>query len=71
MTTQNIIQIVVSVLLIVFVLLQQKGAGLSSTFGGEGNVYQTKRGFEKTLFAGTIILSILFLAVSFANFAIK
>lgn len=71
MSTQNIIQIVVSILLIVAVLLQQKGSGLSSTFGGEGNIYQTKRGFEKILFTGTIILSFLFLAVSFANFAFK
>jgi len=71
MSTQNIIQIIVSVLLIIAILLQQRGSALSSTFGGEGNAYQTKRGFEKVLFYGTIVLSFLFLAVSLSSFIPK
>ena len=55
-----IVQIVISVLLIGAILLQQRGTGLSATFGGEGNVYRTKRGLEKILFIGTIILAAFF-----------
>jgi len=53
-------QIGVAVLLGIAILLQQKGAGLSGAFGGEGGFYRTKRGFEKILLVSTIILSILF-----------
>lgn len=60
----NIIQIIVSVALIVLVLLQAKGGGLSSIFGGEGAVYRTKRGLEKTLFNVTIVLAVVFGVVS-------
>ena len=60
----NIIQIIISVALIVAVILQAKGGGLSSIFGGEGSVYRTKRGLEKTLFNFTIILAVAFGIVS-------
>lgn len=53
-------QILISVLLIITILLQKQGTGLSSAFGGEGNIYRTKRGFEKILFISTIILAVLF-----------
>jgi preprotein translocase subunit SecG len=66
--TLGTIQIIISVLLIVSILLQNRGAGLSETFGGSGNVYQTKRGFDKFLFATTIILAILFLGTAFFSF---
>ena len=56
------VQLSVSALLIVIVLLQQKGTGLSGAFGGSGGFYRTKRGFEKTLFIATIVLTGLFLA---------
>jgi preprotein translocase subunit SecG len=67
----NIVQIIVSVLLMAAVLLQQRGTGLSATFGGEGNIYRTKRGLEKVLFIGTIVLSIVFFAIAVANILIK
>ena len=60
----QIIQLIIAVSLILAILLQNKGAGLSGIFGGAGNVYRTKRGVEKTLFTTTIILSILFFAIS-------
>lgn len=50
-------------LLIVGVLLQQRGTGLSSTFGGAGVGYSTKRGAEKVIFQATIVIAILFLTV--------
>ena len=63
------IQIIISVLLITGVLLQQRGTGLSSAFGGGGgdggNVYATRRGAQRFLFYGTIGLAILFLGTAF------
>ena len=60
-------QLAVSVLLIVSILLQNRGAGLGATFGGDFGGYYTKRGFEKFLFAGTIVLAALFLGLAIAN----
>ena len=60
----NIAQILISVALIVLVLLQAKGSGLGGIFGGEGSVYKSRRGVEKTLFNLTIVFSALFLLVS-------
>ncbi|MBU1178302.1 preprotein translocase subunit SecG [Patescibacteria group bacterium] len=67
-----VVQIIVSVLLVVAVIIQNKGVGLSQTFGGgggggEGNTYSTKRGAEKIIFVITIILSIIFLGLAFAH----
>ncbi|XOU94075.1 MAG: preprotein translocase subunit SecG [Candidatus Kerfeldbacteria bacterium] len=69
--TLNIIQIVLAVALIVVILLQNKGTGLGSIMGGEGNVYRTKRGFEKTLFYSTIALSLAFFGIAIANILIR
>lgn len=67
----NVVQIASGVLLITVILLQTRGAGLSTVFGGEGNIYRTKRGAEKVLFIGTIVLSVIFLGVAFLNILIK
>lgn len=56
--------IILSVLLVISVLMQQMGSGLSSTFGGDGGSYQTRRGFEKILFRGTIILGVFIVITS-------
>lgn len=65
--TLNILQLVIAVLLVASILIQQRGAGLGGIFGGEGGVYRTKRGAEKVIFISTIILSILFLAITLLN----
>lgn len=59
----NYVQIVTTILLIIFILLQNRGSGLGSAFGGEGNIYMTKRGAEKTIFILTIITAIVFLGI--------
>ncbi len=69
MLTKNlqIIQIIISVLLMAAILLQNRGVGLSTIFGGSGNIYRTKRGLEKKLFILTIILAVLFFMISLAG----
>jgi len=60
----NIVQIILSAALIVLVILQSKGGTLSRMFGGEGGVYRTRRGMEKTLFNFTIALMVAFFVFS-------
>jgi len=69
----NIAQIVLAVILVAAVLLQNRGSGLGSAFGGGGgeNVYRTKRGLEKILFVSTIIISAIFFGVAMANVLIR
>lgn len=74
MTQTQIIQasqIGVSILLIILVLLQSRGVGLGSTFGGEGNFYFTKRGAEKTIFTLTIIIATAFMGLALYNLIIQ
>jgi preprotein translocase subunit SecG len=53
--------IIISVLLIVSVILQSKGAGLGGLTGADaGSVFTARRGIERTLFWVTIILSVIF-----------
>jgi protein translocase SecG subunit len=63
----SISEIVVAVLLIVSILLQNRGAGLSSTFGGDFGGYYSKRGFEKFLVYFSIILSAAFISLAVAS----
>jgi preprotein translocase subunit SecG len=59
-----IMQVVVSVVMVISVLLQNRAEGLGTMFGGGGEVFRTKRGLEKFLYYFTIFLAILFCALS-------
>lgn len=63
----NIAQIIVSITLIILVLMQTKGAGLSGVFGGDTSVYKTRRGVERTLFNLTIVFAVLFFVISLVS----
>lgn len=58
--------IIISIALIVSVILQSKGAGLGGLTGGDtsGGFVTARRGIEKTLFRITIVLSVIFFALS-------
>ncbi len=56
--------IAVDVLLIISIMLQQREGGLSTVFGGEGNVYRSKRGIALGLHYFTIVLVVVFVALS-------
>jgi len=61
-TYLNIIQIVVSAVLVVVILLQVRGSGFGEL--GTQSVFRTRRGVEKTLFQATIVLAVVFILVS-------
>lgn len=65
-TFLKIFQIIVSVLLILLILAQERGTGLSLTFGGIGHVYHSKRGAEKVIALATVILAVLFIGSALA-----
>ena len=67
----SIIQIVIAIVLMISILLQNRGAGLSSTFGGDFGGYYTKRGFEKFLTYVSIFLSFVFIALAITIFIIS
>ncbi|HXK33206.1 MAG TPA: preprotein translocase subunit SecG [Dehalococcoidia bacterium] len=61
----HVAQIIVSIMLTLVVLLQAKGAGIGAAFGGATSTsFRTRRGLEKTLFQLTIVLAVVFLALS-------
>ncbi len=66
-TIFDVSQIILSVLLVVSILLQAKGDGLGSAFGGGGGVISTRRGPEKGIFLFTIVSAALFIGVSIAR----
>jgi len=69
--TFNYIQIIIAVLLITSILLQHRGTSLGGAFGGEGNVYRSRRGAEKFLFYLTIVLGVLFVGMAVANILLQ
>lgn len=55
-------------MLISLILLQAKGTGLGTAFGGQSNAYHSKRGVEKVIFTLTIICAAAFVIVALVNF---
>ena len=47
-------------LVVLLILLQQRGASLGAGFGGSGELYTTRRGLDKSLFNATIIFTLIF-----------
>ena len=63
-TYLNIALIIISVLLVLSVILQSKGAGLGGLTGADtGSIFTARRGVERTLFWVTIVLSAVFFAL--------
>jgi preprotein translocase subunit SecG len=64
LTVIQIVQIILGVALTIAILLQARGAGLGSVFGGTGTVFKTRRGIDKLLFRMTIFFAVAFCLVS-------
>ena len=59
--------IALSILIVGLILIQGRGAGLGSAWGGGGEFYQTRRGIEKITLRVTVALIVLFFIVSIVN----
>ncbi len=59
-----ILDIVVAIALITVILLQMQGTGLSSSFGGTGEFYRSRRSIEKLLLWATVVLAAIFALLS-------
>lgn len=66
-----IVNMVLAVGIVALILLQGKGAGLGSAWGGGGELFQTRRGIEKVTLRLTVLLIVLFFIVSIVNLFIK
>ena len=55
-----IITVVSAVILVVAILLQQRGATLGAGFGASGELYTPRRGFDKNLFDVTVVMAVFF-----------
>jgi preprotein translocase subunit SecG len=63
MNIDTILQIVTlgsAVLMIIAILLQQRGASLGAGFGSSGELYTTRRGLDKNLFEVSVVLAVIF-----------
>ncbi|MCP6720071.1 MAG: preprotein translocase subunit SecG [Patescibacteria group bacterium] len=62
-------QVAISIILIVLVLIQERGEGLGALFGGGGGgtPYHTRRGLEKVIFWSTIISAVIFAVLAIIN----
>lgn len=62
MTIYNYVTIASSLLLILLILVQTRGASLGAGFGGSGEIHTVRRGSEKTIFQMTILVAFVFAA---------
>lgn len=63
MNTDTILQttmIISSILMVICILLQQRGASLGAGFGSSGELFTTRRGTDKSLYEATIVLAVIF-----------
>jgi preprotein translocase subunit SecG len=61
-------QIVLSILVVLLILIQNKGTGFGRAWGGGGSSF-TRRGLEKVVFRATFVISALFIIVSLLQLA--
>lgn len=63
-------EIILSILLIVGIVLQQRGASLGGAFGGDNfaSTFYKRRGAEKFLFNATIVIAIILVLLAATNF---
>lgn len=65
------LQIAVSIILIVLISIQQRGAALGAGFGGGGEVYSSRRGMQKKIYYATIAVTAIFLVLGVLNIIIQ
>ena len=56
----NVLTVISSILMIVFILVQNRGAGLGQAFGGDSAFYHQRRGVELVIFQLTVFFAVVF-----------
>lgn len=56
----NYITVASAILMIIFILMQSRGASLGAGFGGTAEINTVRRGSDKTLFQMTIVMATIF-----------
>ncbi len=64
----QIVTIISAVLMLVSILLQQRGATLGAGFGSSGELYTSRRGVDRNLFEVTIFFAVVFVLSILASF---
>jgi protein translocase SecG subunit len=64
------VHIIITVMLITLILLQNSKGGLQSGVGG-GEMYRSRRGAERIVFVGTIVIAGVFFVTSIMNLVIR
>jgi len=59
-TLFNFITVISAILMILAILIQNRGQSLGASFGGDSGYYRSKRGAEAVLFNATIVLAVIF-----------
>lgn len=73
MSIDTILQVIMigsAVLMVVSILLQQRGATLGAGFGSSGELYTSRRGIDKNLFEVTIVFAVIFVLTILAGLLI-
>ncbi|MFA6522945.1 MAG: preprotein translocase subunit SecG [Candidatus Peribacteraceae bacterium] len=65
------LQVVISIILSLFILLQHRASGLSATFGGSGAIAIQRRGAERFIFVASIWLSVAFFGLTILEWYVK
>ncbi len=70
-TALLVASIVISLITVALILIQGRGAGLGSAWGGGGEFFQTRRGIEKITLRLTVVFIVLFFIISLLNLFVK
>ena len=62
-TLINWVEIILALMIIAAVLLQVRGTG-AQLFGAAESSFRVRRGFERTLFRGTVVLAVVFTVIA-------
>jgi preprotein translocase subunit SecG len=63
MSINTILQVLMvgsAILMVISILLQQRGATLGAGFGSSGELYTSRRGLDRNLFEVSIVFAVIF-----------
>ncbi|MDR0887090.1 MAG: preprotein translocase subunit SecG [Candidatus Nomurabacteria bacterium] len=63
----NVVMVVSAVLMVILILLSQRGATLGSGMSASGELYTKRVGLEKSLFITTIVCAVCFVGSIFVE----